>query len=202
MELTSTPQMFLTKICSSFSSWSTSFLVSISSRFVHKVKTSSFVSTSRSISSVFTPPTATLNINFIDNVDAVVSPSCSLSTLITKSIFVRDSVKHQEASEEFLTPPRRGSGDQESSALRRQHVSHQESEENQESDAEVRESVHEDSDSSVHGQRHVPPQNHESTSQWSSWIRSCLSVSVSLRSLSWRRQDQGRNQEDQEEINQ
>ena len=100
-----------------------------------------------------------------------------------------------------LTPPRRGSGDQESSALRRQHVSHQESEvqENQDSNAEVRESVHEDSDSSVHGQRHVPPQNHESTSQWSSWIRSCLSVSVSLRSLSWRRrQDQGRNQENQE----
>ena len=104
-----------------------------------------------------------------------------------------------------LTPPRRGSGDQESIALRRQHVSHQDSEvqENQESSAGVSESIRESSDSGVHGQRHVPPQNHESTSQWSSWIRSCFSVSVSLSSLSWRRrQDQGRNQENQEEINQ
>ena len=102
-----------------------------------------------------------------------------------------------------LTPPRRGSGDQESNALRRQHVSHQDSEvqENQESGAGVNDSVHEESDSSVHGQRHVPPQNHESTSQWSTWFRSCFSVSISLSSLSWRRrQDQGRNQENQERL--
>ena len=97
-----------------------------------------------------------------------------------------------------LTPPRRGSGDQESNALRRQHVSHQESEDQGNQDSGVRESAHEDSDSSVHGQLHVPPQNHESTSQWSSWIRSCFSVSVSLRSVSWRRQGQERNQENQE----
>ena len=146
-------------------------------------------------------------------------PSTSTSSITTTPLSVfMFSIKfdHQEhlrqrlsqASRRIkrvLTPPRRGSGDQESIALRRQHVSHQDSEvqENQESSAEVRESVHENSDSSVHGQRHVPPQNHESTSQWSSWIRSCFSVSVSLSSLSWRRrQDQGRNQENQEEINQ
>ena len=92
-----------------------------------------------------------------------------------------------------LTPPRRGSGDQESNALRRQHVSQQESDVQENQDSEVR-----DSDSSVHGQQHVPPQNQESTSQWSSWVRSCFSVSVSLRSLSWRRQGQERNQENQE----
>ena len=97
-----------------------------------------------------------------------------------------------------LTPPRRGSGDQEPNALRRQHVSHQESEDQGNQDSGVRESAHEDSDSSVHGQLHVPPQNQESTSQWSSWIRSCFSVSVSLRSVSWRRQGQERNQENQE----
>ena len=92
-----------------------------------------------------------------------------------------------------LTPPRRGSGDQESNALRRQHVSHQESDVQENQDSGVR-----DSDSSVHGQQHVPPQNQESTSQWSSWIRSYFSVSVSLSSLSWRRQGQERNQENQE----
>ena len=146
-------------------------------------------------------------------------PSTSTSSITTTplSVFMFSvNLDHQEhlrqrlsqASRRIkrvLTPPRRGSGDQESIALRRQHVSHQDSEvqENQESIAEVRESVHENSDSGVHGQRHVPPQNHESTSQWSSWIRSCFSVSVSLSSLSWRRrQDQGRNQENQEEINQ
>ena len=92
-----------------------------------------------------------------------------------------------------LTPPRRGSGDQESNALRRQHVSQQESDVQENQDSEVR-----DSDSSAHGQQHVPPQNQESTSQWSSWVRLCFSVSVSLRSLSWRRQGQERNQENQE----
>ena len=104
-----------------------------------------------------------------------------------------------------LTPPRRGSGDQESNALRRQHVSHQESDVQENQDSGVRESVHDDSDSSVHGQQHVPPQNQESTSQWSSWIRSYFSVSVSLSSLSWRKQGQERspeNQEHQEGINQ
>ena len=97
-----------------------------------------------------------------------------------------------------LTPPRRGSGDQESNVLRRQHVNLQESEVQENQDSRIRESVQEDSDSSVHGQRHVPPQNQESTSQWSSWVRSRFSVSVSLRSLSWRRQGQERNQENQE----
>ena len=92
-----------------------------------------------------------------------------------------------------LTPPRRGSGDQESNALRRQHVSQQGSDVQENQDSEVR-----DSDSSAHGQQHVPPQSQESTSQWSSWVRSCFSVSVSLRSLSWRRQGQERNQENQE----
>ena len=71
----------------------------------------------------------------------------------------------------------------------------------------VIESVQRDSDSVAHDQQPPPPpQNHdsqESKSQWRSWIRSCFSVSVSLSSLSWRRrQDQGRNQENQEEINQ
>ena len=138
------------------------------------------------------------------------STSTSLITSTPLSVFMF-SVKfdHQEhlrqrlsqasrSIRRVLTPPRRGSGDQESNALCRQHVSHQESEAQENQDSDVRESVHEDSDSSVHGQRHVPPQNHESTSQWSSRIRSCFSVSVSLRSLSWRRQGQERNQENQE----
>ena len=107
----------------------------------------------------------------------------------------------------ILTPPRRGSGDQgESSVHRRQDVSHHDSEVqgSQESEAGIIESVQESSDSVVHDQQHcLPPQNQESTSQWRSWVRSCFSVSVSLSSLSWRRrQDQGRNQENHEEINQ
>ena len=150
-------------------------------------------------------------------------PSTSTSSITTTplSVFMFSvNLDHQEHLRQrlsqasrrikrILTPPRRGSGDQgESSVHRRQHVSHRDSEvqENQESDAGVIESAQENSDSDVHGQRHVPPQNHESTSQWRSWVRSCLSVSISLSSLSWRRrQDQGRNQDNQEnheEINQ
>ena len=114
-----------------------------------------------------------------------------------------------QASRSFkriLTPPRRGSGDQgESSVHRRQIVHHDpEVQENQESEARIIESVQENSDSVAHDQQHLPPpQNQESTSQWGSWFNSCCSVSVSLSSLSWkRRQDQGRNQDNQEEINQ
>ena len=60
------------KICSSFSSWSASSSSQYLQGSFPKIKISSFVSTHRSISSVFIPPTATLNIN-IDHVDAVVS---------------------------------------------------------------------------------------------------------------------------------
>ena len=139
-------------------------------------------------------------------------PSTSTSSITTTplSVFMFSvNLDHQEhlrqrlrqasrSIKRVLTPPRRGSEDQESNVLRRPHVSHQESAAQENQDSSIGESVHDDSDSSVHGQRHVPPQNQESTSQWSSWIRSCFSASVSLRSLSWRRQGQERNQENQE----
>ena len=124
--------------------------------------------------------------------------SCSLSTLIIKSIFVTDLVKHHEASKEFSHLLVEGAEikNQMLFVVSMSVIKNQKVKRNQ--DSGVRESAHEDSDSSVHGQLHVPPQNHESTSQWSSWIRSCFSVSVSLRSVSWRRQGQERNQENQE----
>ena len=109
-----------------------------------------------------------------------------------------------------LTPPRRGSGDQGDSNLhRRRNVIHHDSEvqENQGAGVGVIESAPRDSESVAHGQQPPPPpqnqESQESTSQWRSWIRSRFSVSASLSSLSWRRrQDQGRNQENQEKINQ
>ena len=110
----------------------------------------------------------------------------------------------------MLTPPRRGSGDQGDSSIHRrcnviQHGS--DGQENQGAGVGVIESIQRVSESADHSQQPPPPpQNHESrgsTSQWKSWIRSCFSVSVSLSSLSWRRrQDQGRNQENQDAITQ
>ena len=136
--------------------------------------------------------------------------------MIIKKPFVSGSDRFPEASIELLTPPRRGSGDQgDSSVHRRRHVIHHDSEvqENQGAGVGVIESVQQESaqlesESVAHDQQPPPPQNHESqesTSQWRSWqrIRSRFNVSVSLSSTSWRRrQDQGRNQENQEEINQ
>ena len=108
----------------------------------------------------------------------------------------------------MLTPPRRGSGEQgDSSVHRRRSVIHHDSEvqENQGAGVGIIESVQGESESADHSQP-PPPQNHESqesTSQWRSWTRSRFSVSMSWSSVPWRRrQDQGRNQENQEEINQ
>ena len=182
------------------------FPVSISSRFIHKGQNQFFYQHNQVNQFSVHPTLSHPQHHLHRSRRRCCQASCSQSTLIIKSIFVRDSVKHQDVSRGFSDLLVEGA-DQESIALRRQHVSHQDSEvqENQESDAGVSESVQENSGSDVHGQQHVPPQNHESTSQWSSWIRSCFSVSVSLSSLSWRRrrrQGQGRNQENHEEINQ
>ena len=143
-------------------------------------------------------------------------PSTSSITTMPLSVFMFSiNFDHQEqlrqrfsqasrSIKRILTPPRRGSRDQGDSSVHRcRHVSHHDSEvqENQESGAGLIESVQGDSDSVAHDQQHPPPQNQES-SQWRSWVRSCFSVSVSLSSLSWRRrQDQGRTQENHEEIN-
>ena len=197
-ELTSIPQMFSQNMFQ-LQFLVNIFLVSISSRFVHKGQNQFFCQHKQvnqfSVHPTHSHPQHQLHRSRRRRCQS----SCSLSNFDHQEHLHQRLSQASRSIRRVLTPPRRGSGDQESSALRRQHVSHQESEGQENQDSEVRESVHEDSDSSAHGQRHVPPQNHESMSQWSSWIRSCLSVSVSLRSLSWRkRQDQGRNQENQE----
>ena len=108
----------------------------------------------------------------------------------------------------ILTAPRRGSGDQgESSVHRRRHVIHHDSEVQEKSRNQRQESLSQfkriQNQLLMISNIFLLPQNQESTSQWRSWVSSCFSVSVSLSSLSWRRrQDQGRNQENHEEINQ
>ena len=135
-------------------------------------------------------------------------PSTSTSSITTTplSVFTFSvSFDHQEHLRQRLSQAsrsiKRSSSSCHSSRFRRSRKSGQE---NQESEAGIIESVQGNPDSVAHDQQHPPPpQNQESTSQWRSWVRSCFSVSVSLSSLSWRRrQDQGRNQENHEEINQ
>ena len=99
-ELTSIPQMFSQNIFQ-LQFLVNIFLVSISSRFVHKSQ-NQFFCQHKQVNQFSVHPTHSHPQHQPHRSRRRrCQSSCSLSTLIIKSTFVRDSVKHHEASEEF-----------------------------------------------------------------------------------------------------
>ena len=142
-ELTSTHQMFSQNMFQ-HQFLVNIFLVSISSRFIHRSQNQFFCQPMQPVQySTHPQPPSTST--------SMITPT-PLSVFMFSVNFDHQQQLRQRLSQasrsikKILTPPRRGSGDQgESRVLRRQHVSHQDSEvhENQESGAGVIESVQE-----------------------------------------------------------